>query len=80
MPFLGEERRYCCIFTPEEEEAIVRFVKNKNRSLQGINKAELTKVLLDRLKIRQHLNRKCKGGRKFVKLSPNAKSAQEKGK
>ena len=76
----GEERRYCTIFTPEEEESVVRFIKNKNRSLQGINKSELTKLLLDILRIKDYMNKKCRGGRKFLALSPNAKSALEKGK
>nr|XP_047140683.1 uncharacterized protein LOC124815887 [Hydra vulgaris] len=76
----GEERRYCSIFTLEEEEAVVKYVKNRNKSLQGINKTELTKLLLDILRIRDYMNKRCKGGRKLIKLSPNAKSALVNGK
>ncbi|XP_047131042.1 uncharacterized protein LOC124810350 isoform X2 [Hydra vulgaris] len=75
----GKERRYCSLFTLEEKEAVVKYVKNRNRSLQGINKTELTK-LLDILRIRDYMNKRCKGGRKLIKLSPNAKSALVNGK
>ena len=76
----GEERSYCTIFTAEEELSVVKFLKNKNRACQGLNKAKLTKLFLDILKIRNHMNRKLKGGRKFVKLTPNAKKALEQNK
>ena len=39
----GKEKEYCSILTVEEEELIVNFVKNKNRSYQGVNKSDLTK-------------------------------------
>ena len=48
-----------------------------NRCLQGINKSELTTLILYILKIRQHANKKFKGGRGFNKLSANAKRALE---
>ncbi|CAB3982875.1 Hypothetical predicted protein [Paramuricea clavata] len=47
----GCEKQYCCILTHLEEESVVRFVKNKNRCLQGINKKQLTNLILDILKI-----------------------------
>nr|XP_047144367.1 uncharacterized protein LOC124817938 [Hydra vulgaris] len=68
----GQECHYCTIFMLEEEESVVNHVKNRNRSLEGTNKAELTKLLLDILKIKNYMNRRCKRGWKFVKLSPNA--------
>lgn len=71
----GKEKSYCSILTVEEEESLVRHVKNKNRCLQGINKSGLTKLMLDILKIRQHVNKTKKGGRGFQKLSANAKRA-----
>ena len=71
----GKEKEYCSILTSEEEESLVRFVKNKNQCLQGINKAELTWFILDVLKIRDHVNKTKKGGRSFKKLSDNAKKA-----
>ena len=67
------EKQYCSILTNEEEESTVRFVKNKNRCLQGINKSELTTLILDIIKIRDYANKKYKGGRGFCKLSANAK-------
>ena len=57
---------------------IVQYVKNKNRCMQAINKKELEKLILDVLRVRDYTNRKLKGGRKFVKLSQNAKTALEK--
>ena len=71
----GIEKQYCSILTAAEENSIVLFVKNKNRCLQGVNKKELTKLILDVLKIRQHTNHKIRGGRSFVKLSEHAKRA-----
>ena len=41
----GSEKQYCSILTDEEEESVVRFVRNKNRCLQGINKRELITYL-----------------------------------
>ena len=76
----GEERSYCTILTPDEEEVVVNYVKNKNRAMQGINKAQLTKLILDVLRIRDYTNKTLKGGRKFIKLSANAKEALRKGK
>ena len=76
----GQERSYCTILTPAEEESIVSYVKNKNRCMQAVNKKELTKLILDVLRIRDFTNKKFKGGRKFIKLSANAKAALEKGR
>nr|XP_047137316.1 uncharacterized protein LOC124813827 [Hydra vulgaris] len=73
----GQERSYC---TENEETCIVRFIKNKNRSLQAINKQEVTKLILNVVRIRHHTNTKMKGGRKFHKLSINARAALEKRK
>ena len=52
----GNEKEYCSILTSEEEDYIVTFVKNKNRSYQGINKIDLTNEIINVLKVRQHLN------------------------
>ena len=61
----GCEKQYCSILTNEEEESVVRLVKNKNRCLQGINKKELTNLILDIVKIRDYAN---KGGRRYNSL------------
>ena len=71
----GSEKQYCSILTNEERKPIVRFVKNKNRCLQGIDKRELTTLILDIIKTRDYANKKYKGGRGFCKLSANAKRA-----
>ncbi|XP_065659961.1 uncharacterized protein LOC136083927 [Hydra vulgaris] len=76
----GLERQYCAILLEEEEMSIVSYIKNKNRAMQGINKAELTKLVLDVLKVRQYTNKRLKGGRKFIALSANAKNALTKNK
>ena len=76
----GLEKQYCSILTVAEEDSIVSFVKNKNRALQGINKADLTRLILDVLRIRDHWNRTKKGGRAFLKLSENAKECLTKNK
>ena len=53
---------------------MVLYVKNKNRSYQGVNRADLMKLILDILKVRQHINRKS-GGCSYQKLSEPAKMA-----
>ena len=50
----GCEKQYRSILTNEEEESVVMFVKNKNRCIQGINKKELTNLILDIAKIRDY--------------------------
>ena len=47
-------------------------IKNKNRVHQGLSKKQVLEFILDVLKIRQHTNKKSKGGRKFAKLSASA--------
>ena len=59
--------------TQDEERSIVDFFKNKNRCHQGVSRKEVTTLIVDVLKIREHCNLKVCGGRKFVKLSTNAK-------
>lgn len=76
----GEEKSYCTILTSDEERSIVQFVKNKNRCMQAVNKKELEKLILDVLRVRDYVNKKLKGGRKFIKLSTNARVALEKGR
>ena len=73
------EREYCSILKEDEEQSIVAYVKNKNRTLQGVNRSDLTK-LIDVLKIRSYANERMKGGRKYVALPKNAKEALAKKK
>ena len=71
----NEKKEHLRVLDPEEEEDIVCFIKNKNRAHQGLFKKEVSELILDVLKIRKHLNKKEKGGRKYLKLSLNAKTA-----
>ena len=71
----GHEREYCSILTNDEEISIVRFLKNKNRCFQGLNKKKTEEIILNVLRLRDHYNRKFKGGRGFIKLSNNAMHA-----
>ena len=73
----GQEKQYCSILTADEEETLVTYAKNKNRCYQGINKMQLTNLIIDVLRIREHTNKKLKGGRGFKALSKNAKNALE---
>ena len=50
--------RKCCAILMKEETSIGSYIKNKNRAIQGINKAELTKFILDVLQIRQYTNKR----------------------
>ena len=71
----GQEKNYCSILLPSEEEFLVEYVKNKIRTYQGVGKAPLTELILKTLKIRDHLNKQAKGGRKYKALSKPAKDA-----
>lgn len=75
---INNKKEHLRILTPEEERSVIEFAKNKNRCHQGVTREDITKLVVDVLKIRQHCNLKLRGGRKFVKLSPNAKHALDK--
>ena len=63
-----------------EEQHLVRFLRNKSRSMQGANRAEATKFVHDILHVRQHFNKQCKGGRVYQLISDNGKEFLAKGK
>ncbi len=71
----GQEKNYCSILLPDEEDTIVQYVLNKNCCYQGINRAELNELIIKILTIRNHLNKNKKGGRNYRALSRNAKRA-----
>ena len=54
----GQERKYCRILTEEEEQTIVSYMKNKNRCLKGVNQSELTKFILDVIKMKDYTNKR----------------------
>ena len=70
---VSNKKDHLRILTPEEERSIVEFIKNKNRCHQGVSRKHVTDLIVDVLKIRDHCNMKNRGGRKYVKLSANAK-------
>ena len=74
------KKEHLRILMPDEEQSNVRYIKNKNRCHQGISKKHVTSLIIDVLKIRNHVNVKVKGGRRFTKLTPNAKRVLETGK
>ena len=42
----GEEHRYCSILTLQEEEYLVRYLKNKNRACQSVTEYQPSQVVL----------------------------------
>ena len=56
----GKEKQYCRILTDEEEDILVKFIKNKNRFLQSVNRKELNKVIIQMLKLRDATYKKMK--------------------
>ena len=61
------------IMTDEEEAILVRFLKNKSRALQGINRKETSLFIHDMLKVREHLNKRKKGGRGYKPITRSGK-------
>ena len=43
---IGAEKQYCRILTVHEEECLVRYIKNKNRSLQSLTESAVSEVVL----------------------------------
>ena len=71
-----EEKSYCSILTKDEELQIVRHIKNRNRCIQGLNRAEITTPIIYVLKVRQLVLQKFYG-RKLKPLSNAAKKVLE---
>ena len=71
---IGLEKEYCSILTKKEEESLVRFCKNKSRSLQPVSRKELTIQILNALAVRKHL-RTTSHGRMGKRLSVHAEKA-----
>ena len=76
----GTEKLHVSILLPNEEECLVNYARNKARAMQPLTRKMMAELVLNTLRIRQALNRKAKGGRKYTKLSPNAHNALVKGK
>ena len=74
---IGLEKEYCSILTKKEEESLVRFCKNKSRSLQPVSRKELTIQILNVLAVRKHL-RTTSHGRMGKRLSVHAEKALKK--
>ena len=74
----GKEKEYCSVLTTDEELQLVKHVKNCNRTLQGIGRAELTKLIIHVLKVRQYARRRLHG-RQIPLLTKAATNAIDKG-
>ena len=74
------KKEHLIVLLPAEEKEIVQFVKNKNRAHQGVSKKQVSDLIVDVLKIRQHVNMKAKGGRRYAKLSSSARHVLSSGK
>ena len=74
------KRSDCKILNDVEEKALIQFLKNRSRSLQGINRKETTLFIHDMLKVRDHLNKRKKGGRLYQPISVNGKKFLDKRK
>ena len=72
----GEEKEYAKILTATEETSLVKYLINRNRACQGLSESEVKGVVLNILRTRKQLN--ARGGRKFAKLSENAKTCLAK--
>lgn len=73
-------KEYCSILSAEEEALLVKYLINKARAYQPFNRKDATKYILTMLSIRQQINKKAGGGRKFKKLSLAAKATLDKKK
>jgi hypothetical protein len=62
------------ILTLDEEQSLVAHIRNKNRAGQGLKRKDITKLICDILTIRNHVNQKHKGGRKYIALSKSARN------
>ena len=76
---IGHTKEYCSILNVDEEDQIVRYVKNKNRYMQGINKRELSAIIFKTLRLQKQFYKRA-GYRKALKLSCNAENALEENK
>lgn len=75
----GDEKKHLRLLTSNEEECLVKYMINKNRACQGLSRGEVEKLIIDMIKIRDGMNQ-SRGGRKFIKLSHNARKVIEKNK
>ena len=70
----GKEKEYCKILTEDEEDLLVRYIKNKRLSYQPANRQDLNDVIIKMLKLRSAANKKSYG-RRYIRLSDAAKAA-----
>ena len=69
----GAEKEYCSILTSEEEGDIVRHIMNNNHCLQGLNRKQISELIIKTLTVRKRLCQK-ENWRRVRKLSKNTKS------
>ena len=77
---IGNEKEYCSVLTNDEEDLLVKYIKDKSRALQPTKRKDLNKVIIQMLKLRVAVNKKQKGGgRKYIPLLKSARTALSNG-
>ena len=76
----NNKKEHLQVLTLDEERSIIEFIKNKNRCHQGISRKQVTSLIVDVLRIRDHCSSKVGGGRRYVKLNKNARKVLESGR
>ena len=72
----GRERDYCRILTSAEESTLVDIIKNCNRCYSPLNRKDVTKLIINILKVRKENNKRLRS-RNCTKLSTNAQRVLE---
>lgn len=70
--FTGKEKEYCSILTDSEENMLIKYMINKSRAYQPQNRSKVYEMAVKMLKVREHVNKKLKGGRLYKKLTSPA--------
>ncbi|CAB3988786.1 Hypothetical predicted protein [Paramuricea clavata] len=76
----GKEKEYCSILTDTEEEMLIKYIIGKSRAYQPQNRSEVSSMAVKLLKVRQHVNKKLQGGRRYKKLTSPAQLCIERNK
>lgn len=58
--------------TDSEENMLIKYMINKSRAYQPQNRSKVSEMAVKMLKVREHVNKKLKGGRLYKKLTSPA--------
>ena len=75
----GRECDYCRILMVSEEQCLVKYIKNSNRSYQPLNRADIGAIIVNILLARRANNKRL-GHRNCTRLNENAKRVVERQK